>query len=368
MPAVINSDADPATVEWFSAGRTFALATVVAAVGSAPLPVGSAMAVGPDGVALGSVSGGCVEGAVYESACAVRDSGISRLETFGYSDSEAFAVGLTCGGTVTVLIEPVDRDTFPHYEFVVGQCAAGGPLAWATTLPDDFESTVAHQIYGADFSTLGSLGDDRIDACADRELRAMLSAGANGVRTFGGATPIRVFVRAVTLPPRLVIFGATDHAAALARFGRLLGMHVTVCDARPIFAIPERFPDAHEVVCDWPHRYLSGTRVDASTSICVLTHDAKFDVPALLAAFATPACYIGAMGSLRTHHDRVRRIQDAGATEQMLSRLHSPIGLDLGGKTPEETALSILAEVISVRNGRTARPLRHRAHSEAVGA
>ncbi|MGQ4615649.1 XdhC family protein [Nocardia sp. R7R-8] len=368
MSAVINSDADPITVEWFSAGRTFALATVVATVGSAPLPVGSAMAVGPDGVALGGVSGGCVEGAVYESACAVRDGGVARLETFGYSDSEAFAVGLTCGGTVTVLIEPIDRGTFPQYDLVVARCASGEPLAWATTLPKGLDSTVAHQVYGADGSTSGSLGGDPIDACAAGEISAMLAAGTTGVRTLGADAPIRVFVRSITLPPRLIIFGATDHAAALAKFGRLLGLRVTVCDARPVFARPERFPDAHEVVCDWPHRYLSNTRIDAATAICVLSHDAKFDVPALLTAFATPAGYIGAMGSLRTHDDRMRRLRDAGATAQMLSRLHSPIGLDLGGKTPEETALSILSEVISVRNGRSAQPLGQRAHGSAVGA
>jgi xanthine dehydrogenase accessory factor len=281
MPSVISSHADRATGAWFRAGQTFVLATVVETVGSAPLPVGSAMAVGPDGTALGSVSGGCVEGAIYETACTVRDSGIPRLEQFGYSDSEALAVGLTCGGSITVLIEPISRKTFPHYGLLVAQAADDGTLGWARTLPDDSRSPVAHVFHHPGRAPVGSVGDAHTDEVALGELDAMFLVGATGIRRLPG-TATRMFVRSLVPPPRLILIGATEYAAALFTLARPLDMRVTVCDARPVFATPQRFPDANEVVCEWPHRYLDRISIDGTTAVCVLTQDAKFDVPALL--------------------------------------------------------------------------------------
>ncbi len=155
----------------------------------------------------------------------------------------------------------------------------------------------------------------------------------------------------------MIVFGAIDFASALVRAGKFLGYHVTVCDARPVFATKARFPDADELVVDWPHRYLAATGVDARTVLCVLTHDAKFDIPLLEAALRLPVAYVGAMGSRRTHLERNDRLRDAGVTEPELARLHSPIGLDLGARTPEETALSIAAEIVADRRGGSGVPL-----------
>ena len=190
----------------------------------------------------------------------------------------------------------------------------------------------------------------------------MLAQGLTGVRHYGEhgerrLDDLSVFVQSFAPPPRMLVFGAIDFAAAVARAGKFLGYRVTVCDARPIFATNARFPDADEVVVDWPHRYLAQTPIDSRTVICVLTHDPKFDVPVLEVALRTPAGYIGAMGSRRTHDDRLARLREAGLTEDELARLRSPIGLDLGARTPEETAVSVAAELIQLRWGGSGQPL-----------
>jgi xanthine dehydrogenase accessory factor len=269
---------------WLEDGPV-ARATLVAASGSTPLPIGSVMLVSARGDVVGSVSGGCVEAAVHDLALEVLATGRPVRRSFGYADSDALEVGLTCGGRVEVLVERLTR--------------ADLPLA----------------------DPLGPAED----------------------------------------PARLIVVGAVDFAVALSRLGRFLGDRVTVCDARPVFTTPERFPDA-EVVVDWPHRYLraeaAAGRIDERTAICVLTHDAKFDTPALVTALRLPAVgFVGAMGSRRTHLDRTERLRAAGLTEDELARLSSPIGLDLGGRTVEETALSILAEVVAHRHGGSGLPL-----------
>ena len=190
----------------------------------------------------------------------------------------------------------------------------------------------------------------------------MLAQGLTGIRRYGAhgerrGDELSVFVNSFAPAPRMLVFGAIDFAAAVARVGKFLGYHVTVCDARKVFATASRFPDADEVVVDWPHRFLAATEVDARTVICVLTHDPKFDVPLLEVALRTPAGYIGAMGSRRTHDDRLTRLREVGLTEDELARLRSPIGLDLGARTPEETAVSIAAELIQLRWGGTGQPL-----------
>ncbi|MGZ6792252.1 MAG: XdhC family protein, partial [Mycobacteriales bacterium] len=206
------------------------------------------------------------------------------------------------------------------------------------------------------------LGAEGLDHAVVDDARGMLAVGQTGTRHYGAhgerrVDDVAVFVHALTPPPRMLVFGATDFAAAVSRAGVFLGYRVTVCDARPVFATAKRFPEAHEVVCMWPHDYLASTKVDERTVIAVLTHDPKFDVPLLEVALRSPAGYVGAMGSRRTHDDRLQRLRDVGLGDEQLSRLRSPIGLDLGARTPEETAVSIAAEIVQHRWGGSGRPL-----------
>ncbi|MFF7049566.1 XdhC family protein [Streptomyces griseorubiginosus] len=350
--------------QWCREAHPFALATVVGVYGSAPLPVGASVAVDEDGNAVGSISGGCVEGAVYEACREVlRDRGVPRRAWFGYSDDDAFAVGLTCGGELDVLVQRIDPAAQPHLSGVFSAIAQGRPAAVAQVVDGP------ERLLGSTLSVLGGDGvaHGRVDggpadrAVADRA-RALLRAGRTVRIDIGGQADecperLSVLVHVRAAPPRLLVFGAVDFAAALSRAGRFLGYHVTVCDARPVFATSARFPHADEVVVDWPHRYLEGTEVDDRTAVCVLTHDAKFDIPLLRLALDLPVAYVGAMGSRRTHDERMRRLREQGVTGSQLARLRSPIGLDLGASTPEETAVSITAEIIAQANHGTGRPL-----------
>ncbi len=363
--------------KWWDAGETFGLATVVRTFRSAPREPGAAMAVSGDGEAVGSVSGGCVEGAVYELASEVRASGQPVLQTYGISDDDAFAVGLTCGGIIDILVEPVSREAYPQLGEVAAAVRAEQPVAVATVIAGPGVIGARRVIWPAPgepgaadgegaasrHEPSGSLGSGgRLDQAVDDDARGMLAQGLTGVRRYGPdgerrRDDLSVFVQSFAPPPRMLVFGAIDFAAAVARAGKFLGYRVTVCDARPVFATRARFPDADEVVTDWPHRYLAGQNVDERTVICVLTHDPKFDVPLLEVALRTPAAYIGAMGSRRTHDDRLARLREVGLSEEELSRLRSPIGLDLGARTPEETAIAIAAELIQLRWGGSGRPL-----------
>jgi xanthine dehydrogenase accessory factor len=354
-----------AILKWYDSGETFGLATVVNTFRSAPRPPGAAMAVSSSGEVVGSVSGGCVEGAVYDLARSVVESGEPVVQRYGVSDDDAFAVGLTCGGILDILVEPVGLSTFPEFAEVAGSIRLRSAVAVATVTAGP--GTIgARRIIWPDRAS-GSLAPgrsyaDRLDAAVDDDVRGMLAQGLTGQRHYGPRGERRldeltVFVHSFAPPPRLLVFGAIDFAAAVARVGKFLGYHVTVCDARPVFATAKRFPEADEVVVKWPHRFLADVEVDERTVICVLTHDPKFDVPLLEMALRTPAGYIGAMGSRRTHEDRLDRLRESGLTEEELARLRSPIGLDLGARTPEETAVSIAAELIQLRWGGSGRPL-----------
>jgi xanthine dehydrogenase accessory factor len=352
---------DPIT-KWWEAEGTFGLATVVRTFSSAPREPGAAMAVSADGEAVGSVSGGCVEGAVYELATEVIQSGQPVLRRYGISDDDAFAVGLTCGGIIDIFVEPVSQQGYGELA-AVGQAVRGGtPVAVATVIEGPGQLGARRIIWEVDRAD-GTLGaGDRLDQAVDDDARGMLAQGVTAVRRYGPdgerrRDELAVFVQSFAPPPRMLVFGAIDFAAAVARAGKFLGYQVTVCDARPVFATASRFPDADEVVTDWPHRYLAGTSTDERTVICVLTHDPKFDVPLLEVALRRPAAYIGAMGSRRTHEDRLSRLREVGMTEVELARLRSPIGLDLGARTPEETAIAIAAELIQLRWGGTGQPL-----------
>ncbi|GAB3778348.1 XdhC family protein [Nocardioides ungokensis] len=362
-------DVLPELMEWWRAGETVGVGTVVATFQSAPRPAGASMLVGPDETAVGSVSGGCVEGAVYELAQSVVGSGTPVLERYGVSDDDAFAVGLTCGGILDVYVEKVNRETFPELGEIAADIEAGRPVALATVIEHPDPAWLGRRLVvrpeGA--TSAGSIGSPRADDAVHDDALGLLAAGHNATLTYGPdgerrGEGMRVFVWAFAPKPRMLVFGAIDFAAAVARVGSFLGYHVTVCDARPVFATTSRFPEADEVVVDWPHRYLAAERdagrVDGRTVLAVLTHDPKFDVPLLEVALRLPeAAYVGAMGSRRTHDDRMARLREAGLTEEELARLSSPIGLDLGARTPEETAISIAAEIIAGRWGGSGEPL-----------
>ena len=349
------------------AGGTAGVATVVRTIRSAPRQPGATMVVTPSGEVAGSVSGGCVEAAVYELATEVVASGRPQLQRYGISDDDAFAVGLTCGGIIDIFAEPVSRQTFPQLQAVADDIAAHRPTAVATVIAHPDPQWVGRRLVLGPDTVDGSLGSARADAAVTDDARGLLAAGRTAVLTYGPdgqrqETGMEVFVASYAPPPRMIIFGAIDFASALARQGALLGYRVTVCDARPVFATPARFPAAEEVVVEWPHRYLAAQAeqggVDGRTAICVLTHDPKFDVPVLEVALRLPDVgYIGVMGSRRTHDDRLQRLREAGVTDAELKALASPIGLDIGARTPEETAVSIAAEIIARRWGGSGRPL-----------
>jgi xanthine dehydrogenase accessory factor len=356
-----------------AAGQTLAVATVVSVRGSAPRPVGTSMAVTSDGEVLGSLSGGCVEGAVYEAAQQVLAEGRPCLNTYGISDEHAFAAGLTCGGIIDVFIAEPEVAALSAVSEAI---ARGEPVALATVL--SAPAPAGRQVAITAEDVHGSLCAEELQAAVVDDARAMLAAGQSGLRHYdaqdeGKNNSSGVFLQSFVPPPRLLVFGATDFGGALSRMGAFLGFHVTLCDARAVFATPARFPHAHEVVCQWPDRYLTAEiaagRVDGRAVLCVMTHDPKFDVPLLRVALSSPAGYVGAMGSRRAHDDRLRRLVEAGVPDEQLQRLRSPIGLDLGGRTTEETAVSIAAELVQMRCQGTGKPLsqvEHPIHRSAV--
>ena len=322
----------PTLARWHGAGRRAALATVVERRGSAPRDPGASLALNDLGEIAGSVTGGCVEPDVIREAEEVLAGGPARLREYGIADDAAFEVGLACGGTVGILVAALDLGLVPELERAV---AADRPVALAVTAAGE------------------RIGRQRLYT------GPLLDAGESALAAVDGET---VFVHALAPRPALYVFGAIDHAAALARVGKLLGYRVTVCDARAAFVTPERFPDADELVVDWPDRFLRSAPVDERTAVCVLTHDAKFDVPALVAALATPAGYIGAMGSRVTTADREERLRAEGVDDAGLGRIHSPIGLAIGARSPEEVAVAIGAEIVEA----TALARRRAAHESGV--
>ncbi|MEV7327170.1 XdhC family protein [Micromonospora sp. NPDC093244] len=357
------------------AGEPVALATVVATWRSAPQPPGAAMLVAADGTVTGSVSGGCVEADLYERARRVLDTGAPELTRYGVSDDDAYAVGLTCGGVLDVFVERIGPGRRTELEAVAAARRAGQPAAVITCVaadagegaaPADPAGRLGRRLVLTADEVTGSLGDDRLDDAATTDARGLLAAGHSGLLRYGYhgqrlGLGLSLFVTAYATPPRMIVFGAIDFAAAVVRIGAFLGYRVTVCDARPVFATARRFPEAHEVVAQWPHRYLrtelDAGRVNGRTVVCVLTHDPRFDVPLLELALRHRLAYVGAMGSRRTHDERHKLLREAGLSTAQLARLASPIGLDLGGRTPEETAVSVAAQIVAARWGGSGRPL-----------
>ena len=341
------SDVFDHAAAWLAEGHQVALGRIVAVDGSAPRGAGAAMAVTEGHEVAGSISGGCVESALVESADGVLASGL--VSTARYTpDDDGWSVGLTCGGTLDVVVEPIGDWPEGVLDALRADLAGGRPVALAT-------ATTSGHAAGAllarpDGSTVGTLGSPALDEDVTGQLAALL---ADGHETATTVAPGDVFVQTWVPPDRLVVFGAVDFTAALVQVAKVLGFHVTVCDARAVFATAERFPEADEVVVERPERLLAeiGGRLGPRDAVCVLTHDVKFDVPAIVGALATDVGYLGAMGSRKTHADRLARLREAGVDDEGLARLHSPIGLDIGGRTPGETAVSILAEIVASRSG-----------------
>lgn len=350
---------------WQASVGTVALATVTRTSRSAPRTAGATLALHPDGRVVGSVSGGCVEGAVVEVAAEVLRTGAPQLVRYGIADADALAVGLTCGGTIEVLVRVLRRRDL-DLAALLDLVTADRPVALATVTDHaDRPDLIGRSLVVTPEETLGDLGGGDLERSLAAAARAALASGTTGTRRLGGTgealgSDVGVLIEAFVPRPRMVVVGAADHADAVARIGRFLGYHVTICDARSRFATVERFPEADRVVADWPQRVIASEPLDERSAVCVLTHDPKFDVPALVAALSSPAGYVGVMGSRRTHEDRLRRLRSAGVDEGHIARLRSPIGLDLGGSTPEETAVAIAAELVQVRNGGSGQPLRDR--------
>ncbi|MGI8457965.1 MAG: XdhC family protein [Propionibacteriaceae bacterium] len=366
-------DVLPDLLGWWRAGEPAAVATVIRTWRSAPRQPGATMAVGPGHAVLGSVSGGCVEADVYALATQVLADGRPVRQRYGISDDDAFAVGLTCGGTLDVFVERVSPADGPDLDTLAAQVDAHEPIALATVVahPDPGRvgrRLLVHPAAGVDPGGRG-LGSDRVDAAVSDDARGMLASGTDGLLAYGPdgqrrGSEIEVFVTSWAPRPRMLVFGAIDFAAAVAKLGGFLGYRVTVCDPRPVFATPARFPGVDEVVVDRPDRYLAAEadagRLDPRTAVCVLTHNPRFDVPLLEIALRLDLGYVGAMGSQRTHDQRLSGLRSAGTSETRLARLSSPIGLDLGARTPEETAISIAAEIVALRWGGDGGRLRDR--------
>lgn len=308
--------------EWRRAGEKVAVATVVETWGSSPRPLGSRMLVTASGRMAGSVSNGCIEGAVFEEAQAVLEGGKPRVAAFGVSDDLAFEVGLACGGHIEVYIRPANEVD--------------------DSLCDYLEEERAQELH---------------TNVADDEVFLLLKEPEGELPYRDGDWLIEPFPR----PPHLVIIGAIHVAIPLHRLAKLMGYRVTVVDARSQFATAERFPEADQVIVSWPDEALAGMAIDRSTHLVILTHDPKFDLPALRAALPTGAGYIGAIGSRKTNQNRFDALREDGFSEEQLGRVHGPIGLDLGGRGAEETALGILAEITATRFGGSALPMREKA-------
>lgn len=345
---------------WIAEGRSMAVATLVETVGSAPLDPGAMMLVDADGAVEGSVTGGCVEGALVGEAREVLAGQKPTIRTYGISDDEAAGVGLMCGGTVSVFVERLEDEAGEALERVMTAAVEDVPAAIATLLDGDGAgrrmTIVGDEVRGGFDHT------ELLDRTVEREMRGMLEQGVTDLRRYGqdGAamgSDLRVHIQSFAEAPQMVIFGAIDFSVAVAKLARELGYSVTIVDARSAFVEAPRFSSVAEVVVDWPDRHLEQRALGPRDVVLVFTHDPKFDEPALTAALASGAGYVGALGSRRTQRQRVERLRAAGVSDAEIERIAAPCGLDIGARTPAETAVSVLGEVIAMQNARSAERL-----------
>ncbi len=366
---------------WRDEGVKVGRAVVVRTFGSSPRPEGAVLLQASNGRIAGSVSGGCVEGAAAEQIERARATGRSRVIRYGISDEQAWDVGLACGGTIDVLVEPLVRPEVVE----AARAAAGseqggidGARAVITPLPGDSPGPEAgpHEpgpgeppapvmVAWEDGRLDGTLGDPSLDAELVRLAIDALTRGTSRTVELAGRS---FFVESFPVRPRLVIVGAVQVAISLVAIARALGYETVVVDGRPAFATRERFPDADRLVVGWPDEVADEIGLGPADAVAVLSHDVKFDEPAIVAALGRGCRYVGAVGSRKTQADRRARLRAAGCADGDVARLRGPIGLDLGGRAPAETALAIMAEVVAARHGGTGQPMVERAARGAAPA
>lgn len=333
-------------IEWSASGQEVALATVVQTWGSAPRPAGANMAITAEGEMAGSVSGGCVEGAVVEAALELLQGGKPRLMQFGVADETAWEVGLSCGGNIHVFVRPINLNVIEAWQ----QAAKEGKSAALVILIDGPDKLLGEELVlleGGDAQAWGSFGPD-LDPQTLGCARTALAAGTPD-RIKDETLGAELFIN-VELPlPTLIVVGGVHIAVPLVSLAKTLGYRTVVVDPRRMFGSVERFPNVDQLLQIWPDKALAEVGINSSTAIAMLTHDPKIDDPALKAALDSPAFYIGALGSRKTQAKRQQRLQEAGLSDEQLARIHAPIGLDLGGRSPEEIALSVMAEIVQAR-------------------
>jgi xanthine dehydrogenase accessory factor len=336
----------PQIDHWRGQGKQVAVGTLVQVYGSAPQPLGVKMAISSAGEIAGSVSGGCVEGAVAQEALAVLAAARPKLVEYGIADELAQSVGLACGGQIAVYIEPWPADD-PLNRAYEEALADARLVALASVIRGPL--TGGRLLIWPNKESRGTLGDEIIDRLTMDRVQTMMEMQQPQLVPFDvQGLSSALFIDVQPPPPKLLIIGAVHIAIPLITFAKVLGFHTVVLDARSAFATPERFAHADQMQIGWPADTLPQLHVDESTYIVVLTHDEKIDDPALLYACRSPARYIGALGSQRTHAARVARLQALGLSEAEIARIHAPIGLDIGARKPEEIAVAILAEIIAV--------------------
>lgn len=342
-------------LDWLEHGHRVVVASLIETLGSAPLDPGAEMLVDDSGRIEGSVTGGCVEGALVEVAQEILGGGSPRVVQYGISDTTAAEVGLMCGGTVRLFVGELARSAIEPLRAVVDALDAQTPVALATVL--DGELSGRKIAVERDRAT-GQLGLEQLDRSVRRDALGCLDQGLTTIRSYSASgevmgADIRVYIQGFATPPRMVIFGAIDFSVAVATLAREVGYRVTICDARQPFISSSRFSRVAEVAVDWPDRYLASQQLDERDVVLVFTHDAKFDEPALIAGLESGAGYVGALGSRRTHEERLERLRERGVSEAALARVAAPCGLDIGARTPAETAISVLAEILALRAHRT---------------
>ena len=324
---------------WRAAGLRVALATVIKVDGSAPRDEGAKMAIAEDGRIAGSVSGGCVEGAVAEAASGVIASGTPAIARYGLTRQMMWDVGLSCGGAIDVFIEPLG-------ELSIADVDGAGAICTVVRGP---ASSIGRKLaIKSDGAVRGSLGDPALDAAVTARALSIVKSGSSQTVAEGAH---EIFVDVSLAPPQAILVGAVHIAIALCRMASIAGFMVTVIDPRPLLCNRERFPDAHRLVVEWPDDALATMALDDNAYVAVLTHDEKFDDPSLLRALPSRARYVGAIGSKKTQGLRRERLRAAGLTEEAIARLHGPIGLAIGAQSPEEIAVAILAEMVAARRG-----------------
>lgn len=329
---------------WLEAGRKgIAIATVVQSWGSSPRKAGAKMAISESGDISGSVSGGCVEGAVIETAQEILQGGKPRLLHFGVADESAWEVGLACGGSIDVFVELLNPDSFTYYQKMYRRDSEGANV---TVIQGPDQLVGKHMQFGPEEAQKGSLGQPL------SELVSAAAVSARQSQRLQLTNDIELFIDLIRPTPTLVMVGGVHIAVGLAKIAQILGYHTIVVDPRRAFSSEARFPQVDRLIQAWPEKAFAVLELTSVTAVAMLTHDPKIDDPALRASLNSPAFYIGALGSRKTHAKRQQRLADMGFSEAQIGRIHGPIGLDIGAATPEEIGLSVMAEVVAAFRSR----------------